>query len=446
MRFLEWFKPALSWLFLLGALGLTATAQGASLFGRDMQAVGNVLGLDDAELQWIREHPQVVVASLPYPLYLFKDESGEWAGLNNDILGRISLLTRLRFVHQEVSSTVQMLELLENGTADMSTTLAINEERRAFLNFSHAYGGSSWVFVVRAGESQPKALEHLAGKRLALPARHALERKIQLDYPAIKLHTVMTQAEARALVENGEVDATIENETGAYLYPAGALKVGHSVDGIWEPDHLAMHKKHPQLLSIINKALDAFTAAELRAMRQKWVGGIAQTPPSLWQRLYSWLCLGGIVTGAFFLISMAWRRRFNEQVQLRLKAEQQLSDQLAFQSALLNAIPTPIFVRDQQARLVLCNKSYEERFSVRQDQVKGRLLTDIDLLPRETAEQLHRELIEQLASQKSRFINRQLTFREGTLDVYQWTVPFYSAQGELRGLMGGWIESGDVHR
>ena len=59
---------------------------------------------------------------------------------------------------------------------------------------------------------------------------------------------------------------------------------------------------------------------------------------------------------------------------------------------------------------------------------------------------MHRELIEQLASQKSRFINRQLTFREGTLDVYQWTVPFYSAQGELRGLMGGWIESGDVQR
>jgi two-component system sensor histidine kinase EvgS len=34
--------------------------------------------LDAQELKWITEHPRVIVASLEYPLYLFKDEHGHW--------------------------------------------------------------------------------------------------------------------------------------------------------------------------------------------------------------------------------------------------------------------------------------------------------------------------------------------------------------------------------
>ncbi|MNI98490.1 Virulence sensor protein BvgS precursor [compost metagenome] len=44
----------------------------------------------------------------------------------------------------------------------------------------------------------------------------------------------------------------------------------------------------------------------------------------------------------------------------------------------------------------------------------------------------------QLGSRKGRFIERQLTFNNGTREIYQWTVPFYSAKGVLRGVLGGW--------
>ena len=67
------------------------------------------------ERQWIRDNPKVTVTSVQYPLYLFQDEHGQWSGLNNDVLKRVTAMTGLRFVHQESFSTDHMLERLESG-------------------------------------------------------------------------------------------------------------------------------------------------------------------------------------------------------------------------------------------------------------------------------------------------------------------------------------------
>lgn len=61
-------------------------------------------------------------------------------------------------------------------------------------------------------------------------------------------------------------------------------------------------------------------------------------------------------------------------------------------------------------------------------------------MPKETAEQLHAEFMAQLGTRKTRFSERQLMFKDGVRDIYQWTVPFYSADGQLRGLLGGWTD------
>jgi PAS domain-containing protein len=106
----------------------------------------------------------------------------------------------------------------------------------------------------------------------------------------------------------------------------------------------------------------------------------------------------------------------------------------------MDAMPDPVFVRDLQGRLIMCNKSYEESLATRFDQIQGRQLIELDLLPKVTAERLHAEFITLLSTRKPRFVERQLEFKHGVRDIYQWTVPFYSADGRLRGLLGGWTD------
>ena len=444
MLFFRGLKPAACWVFFLaGILGFAQWGSASQLAASDSKGsvAGPTIELDAQELNWIAEHSKVIVASVQYPLYLFKDEHGHWSGLNNDLLNRISAMTGLQFVHEESFSTDQMLERLESGAADMSTTLAMNDERKTFLDFSHAFGGASWVFVGKAGAPVVQSLEQLSGRVLVLPARHALEATIRRDNPDIDLRSVKTYAEARALVESGEAYATIENETGAQLYPSGQLKVGYTVEGKWEADHLAVRKGQPQLSSIINKALEAFPPAELRAIRLKWLNGITHAQmPGTWHRLAEWGCWGMVIVSLFGLMSLLWNRRLTALIQQRLAVEKSLSDQLAFQHALMDAMPDPMFVRDLEGRLVMCNKSYEEALSTRFDQVQGRQLIEQDVLPKETAELLHTEFMAQLGTRKTRFNERQLMFKNGVRYVYQWTVPFYSADGQLRGLLGGWTD------
>ena len=443
MLFFRGFKPAACWVFLVGAMSVAQWGLAAQLAAYEPRGTvaEAAIGLDAQELQWIAEHPTVTVASAQYPLYLFKDEHGHWSGLNNDVLNRISAMTGLKFLHEETFSTDQLLERLESGAADISTTLAMSEERKEFLDFSHAFGGAGWVFVGRAGAPTVQSMQQLSKRVLVLPARHALEATIRRDYPAIELRSVKTYAEARALVESGEAYATIENETGAQLYPSGQLKVGDTVEGKWEADHLALRKGQPQLLSILNKALEAFPPAELRAIRLKWLDGIVPVQtPSTWQQITEWGCWSVFFASVFALLSLLWNRRLTVLIQQRRDAEKDLNDQLAFQHALIDAMPDPMFVRDLEGRLIMCNKSYEEGLSTRFDQIQGRRLIELDVLPKETAEQLHAEFMAQLGTRKTRFSERQLMFKDGVRDIYQWTVPFYSADGQLRGLLGGWTD------
>ena len=443
MLFYRGLKPALVCLVFFAVMGLVRGSVAAQLAlheNADLPGVQPV-ELDARERQWIRDNPKVTVASVQYPLYLFQDEHGHWSGLNIDVLKRVTAMTGLRFEHHESFSTDQMLERLESGQADMSTTLAMSDERKVFLDFSHAFGGAGWVFVGRAGAPSVESLEQLATRVLVLPARHALENVIRREYPSIEIRSVKTYAEARALVESGEAYATIENEIGAQLYPLGLLKVGALVEGKWEAEHLAVRKGMPELLSILNKALEAFPAAELRAIRLKWLEGISPAPsPSLWQRIIEWGCWAAVVAGIFGLLSLVWNRRLTVVIKQRRAAEKSLGDQLAFQHALIDSMPDPIFVRDLQGCLIMCNRSYEEALSVRLDQIQGRLLIEIDALPEATALMLHNEFMVQLRTRKSRFSKRYLQLKSGRREVYQWTVPFYSADGNLRGLLGGWTD------
>lgn len=425
----------------LGSLDASVRREvmGRWTIGLGADIVGQRLMLTGAERAWIRRHPSVTIAATQQPPYIYKDQNDNWVGLNADILARISRMTGVRFVYKEAASTQAAIALLQAAEADMNTTLAENAERRRFLDFTYSFGGNSWVFVVRADSSPKLSLSGLRDKVLALPARHALEDSIRREYPGVRLRLVATYDEARQMVERGEADATIQNEAGAYLYPPGALKVGRTVDGKWSPDRFSVIKSEPELLSILNKALEEFPVAEMRSIRMKWLGAVLPQP-SIWNRIPNWAVWAVMLAVLIGLVSLIWSSRLKVQIRQRLEAEQQLNDQLAFKHALLDGIPTPVYVRDLQGRLVSCNRSYEESFGVSFEQMNGRRLTEVDLIPRPVAEQMHCDYLKLLEDGRPIFADRTMELDGKRVDAWQWTVPFHAADGQLQGLLGGWVD------
>ncbi|MDD3609627.1 MAG: response regulator [Halothiobacillaceae bacterium] len=68
-----------------------------------------------------------------------------------------------------------------------------------------------------------------------------------------------------------------------------------------------------------------------------------------------------------------------------------LAQQFAFQSALLETLPNPIFVKDAQARFVSVNRAYEQAFGVAREMLFGRTVLDLPYLPPEDRRRYHAE-------------------------------------------------------
>jgi two-component system sensor histidine kinase EvgS len=417
-------------------LGRWTSGLGSGITRRPVQ-------LDADEHAWVAGNPKVRVVATEYPPYLYRDRHGRWVGLNADLLDALAQMTGLQFEYLPARSIGQSLAMLGNGQAQMNTTLSETPERRRFLEFTHSYGGQSWVFVSRRDGVAFDSLEEMAGRVLALPAQHALEDLIRREYPQIRLERFATAEQARRAVIRGEADVTIDSEVGAYRAVSrdedAGLVVGRSLDGAWSPDRFSVSIHQPQLLRILNKGLEAFPVAELRAIRLKWLGSPMPEVP-VWQRIAPWVYWGAAVIGLVALVSLLWNGRLRVQIAQRQRAERALNDQLAFQKALLDGIPIPVYVRDLEGRLLSCNRSYEESFATRLERIKGLQLPEVGIIAPQDAHRLHADYIKQLDNPQPMFVDRHIELAGKRIDAYQWTVPFYRADGQLQGLLGGWID------
>ena len=392
------------------------------------------------EQAWIKQNPVVIVASQQYPPYIFKNGEKRWEGLNADILARISRMTGLQFVHEESPSTARTLEMIKSGKAQMNTTLSKNAERKSFLNFTYSYGGAPWVFVVRSNDYRLSSLDQLAGKVLALPARHALESMVRSDYPEIIVRNVENYVQARELVEQGEATATIQNEIQAYLHTARRLKVGRSVDGRWSTDNFSVSDQFPELLDILNKGLEAIPMADMQALRQKWLHELSKMPAETHTAISPWAYVG--LAGGMGLagVLVIWNRRLASRLRHGRLVEGALNAQLAFGQRYFDAIPHPVFVKGLGGQIITCNRTYEDFFSTRLELIHGRVMTEAAFLSDQTTEQLQGELLQVLRNRKPYYQKRNQAFKTASGEIYCWMVPFYSDSGHLAGVVGGWSD------
>ncbi|MCU1748827.1 transporter substrate-binding domain-containing protein [Pseudomonas sp. 6D_7.1_Bac1] len=411
--------------------------------GVGLKLLDDTLSLSQRESAWVKNNTVVPVVISEHPPYAYKDEAGHWVGLHIEILNAITRKTGLHFSFIEGVSVKQREEQLRSGKAKMVTTFVSTPGRKNYLDFSHSFGSQGWMFVVRADEKSPVDLAELIGKRVALSKGHALEARIREHFPQITLLPVPSTRDGMDMVARGQADAVISSQGPAYFfvnrYYRGQLKVGRSVDIRPAPLQFAVVKGEEELLSILNKSLDSLSITELRAIQVKWLSK-AGILSSVWQRIPLWVYQTAALVLLMALLSILWNRRLQYQIRERLKVESRLQDQLAFQHSLLDGIPNPVYVRDREGCLLSCNRSYEASLSMSLNELLGTRVLDLEALSPVAAQQIHADYLRLLEQGEEQFIDRQLELHGETIFTYQWTVPFYSADGQLQGLLGGWID------
>lgn len=117
------------------------------------------------------------------------------------------------------------------------------------------------------------------------------------------------------------------------------------------------------------------------------------------------------------------------------KSEERFRHERALLRALLDCIPDLIFFKSRDSVFLGCNKSFEDKMNIREQDLIGK--TDFDLVPPETAEFYQSRDRELLLSGKAQRTEEWIPFRNGKRGYFETLkTPYYGPSGESLGLIG----------
>lgn len=425
---------------------VTSTTR-ASIFRR--WSAGSSILLTDRKLQlspseelWLANNPvvRVTVDEHAAPLTYF-DKTGNLRGIAADLLELIRLRTGLHFEIVRSSGISDMIDQINHGHADLIAAISSSPEREATLNISRPYLENSYVLVTRDGKDAPKALENLQGRRLAVTRGNLLNDSIRRRYPQIQLVATEDIATAASLLAHRQVDGMVMALINANfnLTTQSDLVIRSTVSDISATFSLATSRQSTELASILDKAMTSIVPEEMGIINSRWRGYSGSTQ-SYWQTHQHTILKIILGTLVLLLLSLAWNAWMRRQIKQRETAERALGDQLEFMRAMVNGTPHPIYVRDREGLLQTCNESYLQALGANPEDVLGKSIDDAPLDGDNPACSIRSDYLKVMTEGRPLITDRPLKLKNSELTIYHWILPYRDSLGEVKGIIGGWLD------
>ncbi|ROL76233.1 histidine kinase [Pseudomonas protegens] len=396
------------------------------------------------EQRWIEKNPVVRIGIHRYlPPMSYFDADGNYLGITSDLLTMLEAKTGLSFEIDAQPSFTDLNSAVREGRVQMVADRARNPEREGYLQFTRPYLVGPYMLITRDTPDAPKTLEDMAGKTLLIGSGHSLVPLLRQRYPQIRIKEVQTNFEALTLLREHQADGAVQAEIAvSFNLPRikeDRLKVNSALNLPLLNESFGIRRDQLELFSIIDKSLRSISPDALTELNNRWRSKAAVVPPS-WRDYRTTLYMAGAGALLLLLIALAWGYAMRRQVSQRERAEHALNDQMRFMDALINGTPNPIYVRDLNRRLVICNDSYLKAMGTDRQSVLG---TGLDQLPVPEAPQFAEDFKTILAGGQPLLIDREVHIRGQRLNIYHWMLPYRNAQGEIQGIIGGWLDISD---
>ncbi len=316
------------------------------------------LVMTDAEIEWLKVHPIIRVGIDPhFAPYEWLNEKNNYVGLSVDYLHQVETLLGVKFEIVKTKSFSETILMAEHGELDMITDVNKTPLREKYLNFTEPYISNPIIIVDNGINSFIGGLTQLAGKRIAIEKGYFIGELIAHDYPKIEIITSENEQEALRLVSKGEADAYVGDAASVNyeIRKSGMLNLRFAGETEYRSNHrMGALKTHPELISLLAKALNAIPETEKMQIQNRWLSLKVEANLD-WKRLVKYT----LPLFVLMLLVIYWNFRLRREIAQRQKLETALQHSIHLFKSVLDNVPLiRIFWKDLNGRYLGGNANF----------------------------------------------------------------------------------------
>lgn len=401
-----------------------------------------------AERDWLRTLPPLRMGyeTDRYP-YTFRNSRGQFDGLAADYMEILQKRIGLRVDPVPARDWSELQGMVRAGEIDMVAAAMPDDFGAQYMVFSRSYEHFPAVIVARVNGPAMLGPEDLAGRVVAVRDEAGLLSHMRALSPTAHWLSVGSNEEGLAMVASAHADAYVGTlpALDALIrdrYAATLRVVGPA--GVDQDFTVGVVNRYDRLAPMLNRVLASVKDSERQSIRSRWL-----TAQYHYGAPWAWV-LAGLAAALLIvgIVSVSYLRQRRAMHAQRL-AEQALAAQLKLQQALLETIPYPVFVKDEEGRYIAVNRAYEEMFDCSRDALLGHTLLETRHAMGMDAEALHEADMQVISDNQSG--HRELyigPMEEGgaARDALLWRHTFERGPGQGRGLLGTLVDVSDLRR
>lgn len=230
--------------------------------------------LSDFEREWLKDHPVITIGAIDnWPPYEFVDIYGNYSGIHVDILQDI-----LAELDVEVNIVLKpwpdVLEGIRDKQYDISSSIAITDERLKYITFSEPIFENELVVVRATGTKRISTFDDLEGLTVAIEKGYYLE-EIYHDLEGVEFINVDSTEEALIAVSGGRADVYIGVKIPVMYAldknPQSGLRISGFEDGEVVQFAIGFRKDYEVLKSIIQRGIDNLSESDYNRYFYKYI-------------------------------------------------------------------------------------------------------------------------------------------------------------------------------
>ena len=401
-----------------------------------------------SERDWLRTLPTLRVGyeTDRYP-YTFRNTQGQFDGLAADYIKVLQGQLGLRVEHVPAKDWVELQRMVRAGEIDMVAAAMPDDFSAQSIVFSRSYEHFPAVIVARTRGQALLGPDDLAGHVVAVRDEAGLLSHLRRLTPDAHWQPVGSNEEGLAMVAARHADAYVGTlpALDALIrdrYAATLRVVGPA--GVDQDFTVGIANRYERLAPMVNRVFASVKDSQRQAIRGRWL--TAQYHYGVpWAWVMAGLAVALLIVG---LVSISYLRQ-HRAMRAQRDAEQALAAQLKFQQALLETIPYPVFVKDEEGRYLAVNRAYEDMFGCSRDSLLGRTMIETRHAAGLDAAILHEADMQAMAQnhggQRELYIGPREEGGEAR-DALLWRHTFERGTGQGRGLLGTLVDVSDLRR